>query len=202
MLDDAFNSASPVVFVGFGSMLEVYCHPDAAQQVGCMLFEAMRLVRQRVPVKFLVQTGEGTGAVGPSPFAKETVQAVWYVDHVHATAPMYIILRAGDPSLFYKNRDQGLGVVVNHAFPHAVVFPRCHLVLCHGGVGTLHTALAAGVPVGAMPCQAPSDQGFWRDVVHSKVNILLCGTQRCQHVAVRHIRGWVLACRHCTRQRP
>lgn len=68
-------------------------------------------------------------------------------------------------------RDEGLGVVVNHAFPHAVLFPRCQLVLCHGGVGTLHSALAAGTPVGGMACQAPSDQGFWADVVHSKVRL-------------------------------
>lgn len=79
VLDAAFEGGCAVVFVGFGSMLEVFCHPETAQSVGCTLLQAMRLVQQRVPVKFIVQTGEGTGTIGPSPFSEDTVQSVWCV---------------------------------------------------------------------------------------------------------------------------
>jgi MGT family glycosyltransferase len=35
--------------------------------------------------------------------------------------------------------------------PHSAVLPRCAVVVCHGGAGITHRALAAGVPVVAVP---------------------------------------------------
>ncbi|GIU93016.1 MAG: hypothetical protein KatS3mg011_1922 [Acidimicrobiia bacterium] len=42
---------------------------------------------------------------------------------------------------------------------HRLLFPRCRLVIHHGGAGTTHTALEAGVPSIAVPSFA--DQFFW-----------------------------------------
>src|SRR5262245_19496717 len=44
---------------------------------------------------------------------------------------------------------------------HAALFPRCAAIVHHGGAGTTHTALAAGVPSIVVPHVA--DQYFWAD---------------------------------------
>ncbi len=43
--------------------------------------------------------------------------------------------------------------------PHADVFPRCSLVVHHGGAGTTHTALRAGCP--SIVIEHAFDQTFW-----------------------------------------
>ena len=43
--------------------------------------------------------------------------------------------------------------------PHEALFPRCALVIHHGGSGTTHSACRAGVPSLVMPFAA--DQFFW-----------------------------------------
>jgi len=45
--------------------------------------------------------------------------------------------------------------------PHRWLFPKCKAVLCHGGAGTVHTALTMGCPVLVVPCETASDQPFW-----------------------------------------
>lgn len=47
------------------------------------------------------------------------------------------------------------------AVPHDRLFPRCALVVHHGGAGTSHTAAAAGVPSVVVPFAG--DQSFWAD---------------------------------------
>jgi MGT family glycosyltransferase len=42
-------------------------------------------------------------------------------------------------------------VEVRRFVPHAAVMPDAKLVLCHAGLGTVHMALAAGVPLICMP---------------------------------------------------
>jgi sterol 3beta-glucosyltransferase/vancomycin aglycone glucosyltransferase len=44
---------------------------------------------------------------------------------------------------------------------HAALFPHCAAAVHHGGAGTTHTALAAGVPSIVVPHVA--DQFFWAD---------------------------------------
>jgi sterol 3beta-glucosyltransferase len=48
---------------------------------------------------------------------------------------------------------------IREAVPHGWLFPRCSAVVHHGGCGTTHTALAAGVPQIITPVTA--DQPFW-----------------------------------------
>lgn len=45
------------------------------------------------------------------------------------------------------------------AVPHEALFPRCRLIIHHGGSGTTHSACRAGVPSMVMPFAA--DQFFW-----------------------------------------
>jgi sterol 3beta-glucosyltransferase len=48
--------------------------------------------------------------------------------------------------------------------PHEALFPRCVLIIHHGGSGTTHSACRAGVPSLVMPFAA--DQFFWADRLH------------------------------------
>ncbi len=50
-------------------------------------------------------------------------------------------------------------VFVLGATPHEALFPRCALIIHHGGSGTTHSACRAGVPSLVMPFAA--DQFFW-----------------------------------------
>ncbi|KAI9005747.1 glycosyl transferase, partial [Hyaloraphidium curvatum] len=45
--------------------------------------------------------------------------------------------------------------------PHSWLFPRCSVIVHHGGAGTSHTAAAAGVPSVVVPFAG--DQPFWAD---------------------------------------
>jgi len=49
--------------------------------------------------------------------------------------------------------------------PHAILLPRCDLVLHHGGAGTTHATLVAGRPSLPLPCAHASDQPWWADVL-------------------------------------
>ena len=58
-------------------------------------------------------------------------------------------------------------VVLWHKFvPHAWLFRHAAAVVCHGGAGTVHAALTAGVPVVVSPAKSEnSDQRWWGAVV-------------------------------------
>ena len=51
---------------------------------------------------------------------------------------------------------------------HSVLFPQTSLVICHGGIGTVATALAAGRPVLSIACVPTVDQSFWADLCYRK----------------------------------
>jgi sterol 3beta-glucosyltransferase len=57
-------------------------------------------------------------------------------------------------------------VLVRKSVPHELVFPRVHLALHHGGAGTTHAALAAGVVSVIMPFIA--DQPWWATRLHTR----------------------------------
>jgi|APGre2960657444_1045066.scaffolds.fasta_scaffold00350_9 UDP:flavonoid glycosyltransferase YjiC (YdhE family) len=54
--------------------------------------------------------------------------------------------------------------------PHAWLFPRCAAVVCHGGPGTVHACLLAGVPCLPVAVEKTCDQSFWgRCLVRAKL---------------------------------
>jgi sterol 3beta-glucosyltransferase/vancomycin aglycone glucosyltransferase len=57
-------------------------------------------------------------------------------------------------------------VFVTVRAPHAAVFPRCAVVVHHGGAGTTHAALRAGRPEVVVPHIA--DQFFWADLLYRR----------------------------------
>lgn len=54
---------------------------------------------------------------------------------------------------------EGDGIYKCSRLPHAKVFPRCALVVHHGGAGTTHAALRAGCP--SIVIEHAFDQNFW-----------------------------------------
>jgi len=56
-------------------------------------------------------------------------------------------------------------VILIRSAPHDLLFPRCALVIHHGGAGTTNAAIQAGVPQVVIPILPWSDQPFWANVV-------------------------------------
>jgi len=70
--------------------------------------------------------------------------------------PVRAVLTTG-PALDLGGVAVPSNVLVRSWIPHPAVLPYADLVLTHGGLGTIHAALAAGVPVVCLPCGR--DQG-------------------------------------------
>jgi UDP:flavonoid glycosyltransferase YjiC (YdhE family) len=45
--------------------------------------------------------------------------------------------------------------------PHNWLFSKAGAVVCHGGIGTIYTALASKCPVVVSPVSEDSDQAWW-----------------------------------------
>lgn len=61
---------------------------------------------------------------------------------------------------------RGDDVLVRRAVPHADVLPRCSAAVHHGGAGTVHAVLRAGLPSVVVPFLA--DQPFWARHLHRR----------------------------------
>jgi MGT family glycosyltransferase len=57
-------------------------------------------------------------------------------------------------------------VALRRYVPHAAVLPEADLVVTHSGIGTVHAALAAGVPIVGIPCGRDQDDVAARVVFH------------------------------------
>ncbi len=60
----------------------------------------------------------------------------------------------------------GADVLVRRAVPHAAVLPRCAAAVHHGGAGTVHAVVRAGLPSVVVPFLA--DQPFWGELLHRR----------------------------------
>ncbi|QBQ55088.1 nucleotide disphospho-sugar-binding domain-containing protein [Nitrosococcus wardiae] len=76
------------------------------------------------------------------------------------------VRRAGCRAIIQGWPDSGVNVLLNDRIllcppplPHYLIFPHCAAVVHHGGAGTTHSTLAAGVPSIVVPHVA--DQFFW-----------------------------------------
>lgn len=89
---------------------------------------------------------------------------VGFGSRMHPRVPIDLLLRAlPDVPILLQPGWGGIepvqGVETIGYVDHRLVFPRCRMVIHHGGAGTTHTALAAGVPTVVVPSFA--DQFFW-----------------------------------------
>lgn len=74
-------------------------------------------------------------------------------------------------------------VEVRRFVPHTAVMPKTRLVICHGGLGTVHTALAAGVPLICIP--------HGRDQADTAARVIVAGAGKrlSRHASTRRLRA-------------
>jgi UDP:flavonoid glycosyltransferase YjiC (YdhE family) len=76
--------------------------------------------------------------------------------------PVNVIVTVGrnqDPAQFGP---QPANVHIERYIPQSLLFPRCDLVICHGGSGTVMGALAAGLPMVILPMAADQPENAER----------------------------------------
>lgn len=106
----------------------------------------------------VVQVGFGSMAAG-DPVARG--RAV--VDGVRAAGRRALVV-TGWGGL--EVADPGPDVLVRRGVHHATVLPRCVAAVHHGGAGTVHSVVRAGVPSVTVPFLA--DQPFWGALLHRR----------------------------------
>lgn len=80
--------------------------------------------------------------------------------------PLTLIVTVGrdqDPAQFGP---QPPNVHIERYIPQSLLFPRCDLVVCHGGWGTVLAALSAGLPLVLLPLGADQPQNAARCAAH------------------------------------
>ena len=76
--------------------------------------------------------------------------------------------------------------------PHSWLFPRCAAVICHGGAGTVHAAVGAGVPCIVLAVEVMWDQLWWgKQLVAAG---LAPAAFKAQSVTPRQLRSAVATC--------
>ena len=75
---------------------------------------------------------------------------------------------------------------------HSWLFPRCAAVICHGGAGTVHAAVAAGVPCIVVAVEVLWDQLWWGKQLLAAG--LAPGAFEAQTVTPRQLHGAVATC--------
>ncbi len=74
-------------------------------------------------------------------------------------AGLRILVATGWGGLVVPDELRGEDLLVRSAVPHAAVLPRCAVAIHHGGAGTVHAVVRAGLPSIVVPFLA--DQPFW-----------------------------------------
>ena len=102
---------------------------------------------------------------GSAPRAGRSAAAVLRLaaDAALAAGARALVLTAGAAGAEAALAGCGGGVLaVPGAVPHAWLLPKCAALVCHGGAGTVHAALRAGVPTVVLAVdEGASDQPFW-----------------------------------------
>merc|ERR1712062_882073 len=63
-----------------------------------------------------------------------------------------------------KFEEPGSSIILVQSAKHTWLFPRCRIIVHHGGSGTTAAALRSGVP--CLICPVMADQSFWGEHVH------------------------------------
>lgn len=137
-LDDCKRKDIPVIYIGL-SVLSFF-PKERVTEIFDTVAAAVTRVAAVHPVRAVIQTALSStpGKVGEMTAAPST--------------GLEPLLSADVP--FYTFSD-----IVDHS----VLFRQASLVICHGGIGTVATALAAGKPVLSIACVPTVDQAFWAD---------------------------------------
>ncbi|HZG89658.1 MAG TPA: glycosyltransferase [Pseudonocardia sp.] len=81
-------------------------------------------------------------------------------------AGLRILVCTGWGGLAVPDDVHGADVLVRRAVAHAAVLPRCVAAVHHGGAGTVHAVVRAGLPSVVVPFLA--DQPFWGALLHRR----------------------------------
>jgi MGT family glycosyltransferase len=106
----------------------------------------------------LVLASFSTTYMGQHDLAERTVEAL-------AELPVRGLLTTG-PAIESAHLSPPENVHIRDFVPHAAVLPETSLVITHAGLGTVHAALAAGVPLVCMPDGRDQNDTAARVVFH------------------------------------
>lgn len=106
----------------------------------------------------LVLASFSTTYMDQTGLARRTVDAL-------AELPIRALVTTG-PAIDAADLPEAENVVVRSFVPHAAVLPEASLVVTHGGLGTIHAALGAGVPLLCLPHGRDQGDNAARIVFH------------------------------------
>ena len=108
----------------------------------------------------VLYAGFGSMAVGdPAARGRAVVEAARAVG-------LRVLAATGWGGLELPAECSGDDVLVRRALPHDTVLPRCAVAVHHGGAGTVHAVVRAGVRSATVPFLA--DQPFWGGLLHRR----------------------------------
>jgi sterol 3beta-glucosyltransferase len=119
------------------------------------------------------------------------------VDSVTDAGARCLVFTEGAPEAACEALRQRPDVLlVSRGLPHSFLFPRCAAVVCHGGAGTVHAALAAGSPCVVVAVETFWDQLWWgQKLVAARLAPAAFAAQK---VTRRQLRVAVATCLHDT----
>lgn len=110
-----------------------------------------------------VYAGFGSMAAGGDEAAERRAEAVVRTTRQH---DLRVLVAEGLGGLRVPRPLRGADVLVVDSVPHGAVFPHATAAIHHGGIGTVHAAMRAGVPSILVPFIA--DQPFWGARLHER----------------------------------
>lgn len=139
-LDDCRKKGHHVIYIGFGSL--GFFPKQKVTEILDAAAAAVTQVAAKHPIRAIIQT---TLSSTPGKIGEMTSNAAG--GDSQAERPYFTFSESVD---------------------HTALFPQTSLVVSHGGIGTVATALASGKPVLSVCCLPTADQSFWADLCHRR----------------------------------
>ncbi|WIA16465.1 hypothetical protein OEZ85_013149 [Tetradesmus obliquus] len=156
-IGSARSAGRRVVYIGLGSMLGCMFSSEKATAILAVLAGAVLCVQRQQPCCAIIHCATdlaGGAAVLPHPAAIHSSSS----SSSSADSALSAEAAAGPPPYMW------LDVPV----PHSLLLPLVDLAVHHGGMGTTHAVVAAGVPALVLPVAQAADQSFWGDIIQRR----------------------------------
>jgi MGT family glycosyltransferase len=151
----SFFYSSPYLFIAFTTEAFEYARPDLPRQV-FYVGPATPVLRGDTEVAFpwewldgrpLVYTSLGTINTGQTQFFDKSIEA-------SRGQPWQMVISVGRHLALDRWKNVPENVLLRNYVPQAALLRRTQAVISHGGANTVHEALAAGIPLAAVPIGA------------------------------------------------
>jgi UDP:flavonoid glycosyltransferase YjiC (YdhE family) len=142
-INDCRKKDLHVIYIGFGSL--GFFPPARVTAILDTVAAAVTEVAASYPFRAVIQT---TLSSTPGKTGSLTVTSVENGDDSEQHVPPFFTF--------------------SESVDHSALFPQTSLVVSHGGIGTVSTALASGKPVLSMCCLPTADQSFWADLCQKR----------------------------------